>query len=156
MLSIRKSHTKEAGKRTDTWEFRYYEATEQGERRRKSCIVGTVEKLPAKAHAQKAVEALLQTLNSETPQQRLTALTFGAICDRYVQEEMPERYSCKVLSIQHQKSSKAALGRFSTRKDSTDDGRGLAEESPYGLEIQGTFEERDAPDVSVCRALGSL
>jgi len=139
MLSIRKSHTKEAGKRTDTWEFRYYEATEQGERRRKSCIVGTVEKLPAKAHAQKAVEALLQTLNSETPQQRLTALTFGAICDRYVQEEMPERYSCKVLSIQHQKSSKAALGRFSTRKDSTDDGRGLAEESPYGLEIQGAF-----------------
>jgi integrase len=77
----------------DTWEFRYYESTEQGGRRRKSCIVGTVEKMPTKAHAQKAVEALLLTLNSETPQQRMAAVTFGAICDRYMQEEMPERYS---------------------------------------------------------------
>jgi integrase len=49
--------------------------------------------LPTKAHAQKAVEALLLTLNSETPQQRMAAVTFGAICDRYMQEEMPERYS---------------------------------------------------------------
>jgi hypothetical protein len=57
-----------------------YESTEQGDRRRKSCIVGTVEKLPTKAHAQKAVEALLLTLNSETPQQRMAAVTFGAIC----------------------------------------------------------------------------
>jgi integrase len=39
------------------------------------------------------VEALLLTLNSETPQQRMAAVTFGAICDRYMQEEMPERYS---------------------------------------------------------------
>ena len=84
---------KKREKGPDSWEFRYYEATEQGERRRKSCIVGTVEKLPTKAHAQKAVEALLLTLNSETPQQRMAAVTFGAICDRYVQEEMPERYS---------------------------------------------------------------
>lgn len=90
---MRKSDTKEAGKGPNSWEFRYYEATEQGERRRKSCIVGTVEKLPTKAHAQKAVEALLLTLNSETPQQRMAAVTFGAICDRYVQEETPERYS---------------------------------------------------------------
>ena len=62
---------KKRAKGRDTWEFRYYESTEQGDRRRKSCIVGTVEKLPTKAHAQKAVEALLLTLNSETPQQRM-------------------------------------------------------------------------------------
>jgi integrase len=84
---------KKREKGPDTWEFRYYESTEQGQRGRKSCIVGTVEKLPTKAHAQKAVEALLLTLNSETPQQRMAAVTFGAICDRYMQEEMPERYS---------------------------------------------------------------
>ncbi|MGF7180498.1 tyrosine-type recombinase/integrase [Tunturiibacter psychrotolerans] len=84
---------KKREKGPDTWEFRYYESTEEGDRRRKSCIVGTVEKLPTKAHAQKAVEALLLTLNSETPQQRMAAVTFGAICDRYMQEEMPERYS---------------------------------------------------------------
>jgi integrase len=84
---------KKRAKGSDTWEFRYYESTEHGTRRRKSCIVGTVEKYPTKAHAQKAVEALLLKLNSETPQQRMAVVTFGAICDRYIQEEIPERYS---------------------------------------------------------------
>ena len=32
---------------------------------------------------------LLLKLNSETPQQRLAVVTFGAICDRYLKEEMP-------------------------------------------------------------------
>jgi len=84
---------KKRAKGPDTWEFRFYESTEQGERRRKSCIVGNVEQYPTKAQAKKAVEALLLKLNSETPQQRLAVVTFGAICDRYLKEEMPERYS---------------------------------------------------------------
>lgn len=84
---------KKRAKGRDTWEFRYYESTGTGERRRKSCIVGTVEKLPTKAHAQKAVEALLLKLNSETPRQRMSVVSFGAICDRYLEEELPERYS---------------------------------------------------------------
>ncbi|WP_213803192.1 site-specific integrase [Granulicella sp. dw_53] len=84
---------KKRAKGPDTWEFRFYEPTEHGERRRKSCIVGNVAQYPTKAQAQKAVEALLLKLNSETPQQRLAVVTFGAICDRYLKEEMPERYS---------------------------------------------------------------
>ncbi len=84
---------KKRAKGPDTWEFRFYEATEQGQRRRKSCIVGNAAQYPTKAQAQKAVEALLLKLNSETPQQRLAVVTFGAICDRYLKEEMPERYS---------------------------------------------------------------
>ena len=84
---------KKRAKGRDTWEFRYYESTATGERARKSCIVGTVEKLPTKAHAQKAVEALLLKLNSDTPQQRMAVVMFGAICDRYLKEELPERYS---------------------------------------------------------------
>ena len=84
---------KKRAKGSDTWEFRYYESTELGGRRRKSCIAGTVDKYPTKAHAQKAVEALLLKLNSETPQQRMAVVTFGAICDRYLGEELPERYS---------------------------------------------------------------
>jgi integrase len=55
--------------------------------------VGTVEKYRTKALARKAVEALLLKLNSETPQQRMAMVTFGAICDRYFEEEIPERYS---------------------------------------------------------------
>ena len=84
---------KKRAKGADTWEFRFYEATEQGQRRRKSCIVGNVAQYPTKAQAQKAVEALLLKLNSETPQQQMAVVTFGAICDRYVEEELPERYS---------------------------------------------------------------
>ena len=45
-----------------------------------------------KTPAQETVEALLVTLSSETAQQRMAALTFGAICDRYMQEEIPEGY----------------------------------------------------------------
>ena len=84
---------KKRAKGPDTWEFRFYEAAEQGQRRRRSCIVGNVDRYPTKAQAQKAVEALLLKLNSETPQQRMAVVTFGAICDRYLQEEIPERYS---------------------------------------------------------------
>jgi integrase len=84
---------KKRAKGSDAWEFRYYESTEQGTRERRTCTVGTVEKYRTKALARKAVEALLLKLNSETPQQRMAMVTFGAICDRYFEEEIPERYS---------------------------------------------------------------
>ena len=84
---------KKRAKGSDAWEFRYYESAESGPRLRKTCTVGSVEKYKTKSAAHKAVEALLLTLNSETPQQRMAVVTFGAICDRYMLEEMPERYS---------------------------------------------------------------
>jgi len=84
---------KRRAKGPDAWEFRYYETTEKGTRERRTATVGTVEKYKTKALAQKAVEALLLKLNSETPQQRMAVVTFGGICDRYLQEEIPERYS---------------------------------------------------------------
>ena len=87
-LTIRKR-----AKGPDAWEFRYYESTENGTRERKTATVGTVDKYKTKTLAQKAVEALLLKLNSETPQQRMAVVTFGAICDRYLEEELPERYS---------------------------------------------------------------
>ena len=84
---------KKRAKGSDAWEFRYYESTEKGSRLRKTATVGSVDKYRTKALAQKAVEALLLKLNSETPQQRMAVVTFGAICDRYIAEELPERYS---------------------------------------------------------------
>ena len=42
-----------------------------------------------------AVEALLLKLNEEKPQHHLGAVTFGAICDRYIEEELPQRYSTR-------------------------------------------------------------
>ena len=84
---------KKRAKGSDAWEFRYYESTETGSRIRKTATVGTLAKYKNKALAQKAVEALLLKLNSETPQQQMAVVTFGAICDRYIEEELPERYS---------------------------------------------------------------
>jgi len=84
---------KKRAKGSDAWEFRYYESTAKGSRIRKTATVGSVDKYKNKALAQKAVEALLLKLNSETPQQQMAVVTFGAICDRYVEEELPERYS---------------------------------------------------------------
>ena len=84
---------KKRAKGADAWEFRYYESSERGPRLRKTCTVGSADKYKTRAAAHKAVEALLLTLNSETPQQRMAVVTFGGICDRYMQEEMPERYS---------------------------------------------------------------
>lgn len=86
-------NTKKRAKGADAWEFRYYENAATGDRTRKTCTIGTVEKYPTEAQARKAVEALLLKLNSETPQQRMAVVTFGGVCDRYIQEELPERYS---------------------------------------------------------------
>ncbi len=59
------------------------------------CIIGNLDKYRTEAQARKAVEALLLKLNSETPLQRMAVVTFGGVCDRYVQEELPERYSTR-------------------------------------------------------------
>ena len=85
--------TKKRAKGSDAWEFRYYESTSDGDRTRKTCTIGSVDKYKTEAQARKAVEALLLKLNSETPQQRMAVVTFGGVCDRYIQEELPERYS---------------------------------------------------------------
>ena len=85
--------TKKRAKSSDAWEFRYYESTSDGGRTRKTCTIGSVDKYKTEAQARKAVEALLLKLNSETPQQRMAVVTFGGVCDRYMQEELPERYS---------------------------------------------------------------
>ena len=77
---------KKRAKGSYVWEFWYYENAATGDRTRKTCTIGTADKYPTEAQARKAVEALLLNLNSETPLQRMTVVTFGGVCDRYVQE----------------------------------------------------------------------
>jgi integrase len=48
------------------WEFRYYETTTEGHRRRRSMIVGTVGRYPTQADALRAVEPLRLRLNVES------------------------------------------------------------------------------------------
>jgi integrase len=47
------------------------------------------------ALARKAVEAILLKLNAEKPMHHLGTVTFGGLCDRYIAEELPERYSTR-------------------------------------------------------------
>ena len=88
--SLRK---KERAKGPDAWEFRYYETIGQS-RPRRSATVGTVDQYPNKAAARQAVAGLLLKLNSETP--TAGGVTFAALVDRYLAEELPERFSTRV------------------------------------------------------------
>ncbi|HZY61262.1 MAG TPA: site-specific integrase [Edaphobacter sp.] len=86
---------KKRAKGADVWEFRYYETQADGTRKRKATFVGTTNQYRNKSDARVAVEALLLKLNEEKPQHHLGAVTFGAICDRYIEEELPQRYSTR-------------------------------------------------------------
>ena len=131
---------KKRAKGSDAWEFRYYESTENGIRQRRTATVGSVEKYGTKALAQRAVEALLLKFNSETPQQSMAVVTFGAICDRYLEEELPERYStAKSYRSNIKNYLRPRWGRLSTRKDPANGGRGLVEEPFYGSEVEGPY-----------------
>jgi integrase len=86
---------KKRAKGADVWEFRYYETQADGRRKRKATFVGTTNQYKNKSEARVAVEALLLKLNEEKPQHHMGAVTFGGIIDRYIEEELPERYSTR-------------------------------------------------------------
>jgi integrase len=86
---------KKRAKSADVWEFRYYEDAATGGRARKSLFIGTTDMYKTEAMARKAVEAILLKLNAEKPMHHLGTVTFGGLCDRYIAEELPERYSTR-------------------------------------------------------------
>ena len=57
-------------------------------------LVRTVEQYPNKAAARQAVAALLLKLNSEVP--HAGPVTFATLVDRYVEDELPERFSTRI------------------------------------------------------------
>jgi integrase len=69
------------------WEFRWIENGKP-----KSVLVGTVEKLPNKVDAEKAVEALRSQINASNPQSRFHNLTVGALIDRFMKEYSPKHH----------------------------------------------------------------
>jgi len=87
--------TKKRANGPDAWEFRFYEDT-GGKRIRRYITVGRASQYPTAAAARKAVQALLLKINSDAPQRALVGLTLGTLMDRYIQEELPERYSTRV------------------------------------------------------------
>jgi integrase len=84
---------KERTRGEDVWEFRYYETTAEGQRRRRSVIVGSVGRYPTRADALREVEPLRLRLNVES---RLGGpVTINALVARYIEQELPERHSTR-------------------------------------------------------------
>jgi integrase len=75
----------------DVWIYRWREYGPAGKVNRRGGMVGTIEEYPTKAKALKACEHLQLTANSDNPTSG--SIGFGALVDRYVAEEMPERHS---------------------------------------------------------------
>lgn len=79
-LTIRKRK-----KGPDVWQFRW---TENG--KPKSVLIGTVEKYPTQADAERAVGYLRMKINAQNPQQEFHSFTVGALIDRFMQEYAPK------------------------------------------------------------------
>jgi integrase len=79
----------------DVWEFRYYETDSKGQRKRQSVILGDRNLYTTETLARKATQALLLRLNGESPRAEVQAATFGALLDRYIEQELSERYSTR-------------------------------------------------------------
>lgn len=75
----------------DVWVYRWREYGPTGNVQRRGRMIGTIEQYRTKAEALRACEFLRLTANSEQAISR--TLTFGALLDRYIAEEMPERHS---------------------------------------------------------------
>jgi integrase len=93
---------KERKKRRDVWVLRYRENLPEGSKKRRSETIGTVEEFPTESQARKAALSWLFSMNAEASNG--TAVSFGALIQRYLAEEIPERpstasrYRCWLLS----------------------------------------------------------
>ncbi len=80
---------------SDVWEFRFYETNAIGARVRQSLVVGDQAQYRTEGEARKATQALLMQLNDDTPRGQIDIPTFGALLDRYIEHELPERHSTR-------------------------------------------------------------
>ena len=87
----------------NVWVYRWREQNPDGKSSRKSAIVGSVTEYPTHAHALRAAEYMRLAANPDNPNGRL--ISFGALIDRYMAEEMPQRFST-------QAAYRTYLGRY--------------------------------------------
>jgi integrase len=73
----------------------YYETDSKGQRKRQSVILGDRNLYTTQTQARKATQALLLRLNGESPGAEVEAASFGALLDRYIEQELSERYSTR-------------------------------------------------------------
>ncbi|MGB8770357.1 MAG: site-specific integrase [Candidatus Korobacteraceae bacterium] len=79
------------GAKQSVWTFRFYQPGTDGKRQYRRIRVGTTQEYPTRTAALRRLEGLRLSVNSGNFQ--AATPTFRAIVERYVREEMPERFS---------------------------------------------------------------
>jgi integrase len=75
----------------EVWVLRYRETLADGTKRVPSLIVGSIEEYPTESKARTASMSLLLSINQEKPEG--VPVPFGAVIERYLSQELPERNS---------------------------------------------------------------
>lgn len=86
--------TREKRKRgPDVWVFLWRETSENGKRRQKKLLIGTVKEFTSLAAAQRTVAVLKADINKECGPQTISrvTLTFGQLTEHYLQKELPKK-----------------------------------------------------------------
>ena len=84
---------KKRARGNDVWEFRYYETTTEGQRRRRSILVGSVARYPTRGEALRETESLRLRINVES---RLGGpITINTLWGRYIEQELSVRPSTR-------------------------------------------------------------
>lgn len=82
---------RQRAKGPDVWQFRW---TENG--KPKSVLIGTVDRYPNQADAERAVEHLRMRINAPVPQAQFHRVTVGALIDRFIEQYVPKH--CRKLT----------------------------------------------------------
>jgi integrase len=85
----------------DVWAFRYMD----GDGVQRSKRIGTLQKYPTKAGAEKQAAKLLEEIND-----RVTCIKVSGLCDRYAKDEMPARMSTSAAYRSYLKRFRAHWG----------------------------------------------
>lgn len=80
---------RERKRRPSVWLWRYRTTDSGGNRNKDAVVIGDIEQYPTKALAWKATEGLRLSVNRENPGAQVT---FGALIDRYMREQIPQRH----------------------------------------------------------------
>src|SRR5271155_5564047 len=76
---------------SEVWVLRYRETLADGSKRVPSLLVGSIEEYPTESKARTASLSLLLSINREKPEG--VPAPFGAVIERYLAKELPERNS---------------------------------------------------------------
>src|SRR5580700_780084 len=75
----------------EAWVLRYRETLEDGRRKTRSVPIGTIKQYPSESLARKASMSFMLSINDRKLPE--LPVSFGALMQRYLAEELPERHS---------------------------------------------------------------